>query len=313
MDATVLGRQEVVASDWPALRYEDWKDTLITLHMWTQIVGKVKLALVPFLNDWWQVPFSVTARGLTTSAIPFGRQIFQVDFDFIDHRLDIQVANSSSRSIPLRPRSVADFYRTLMSSLAELGIMVKIWPHPVEVENKIPFDADTVHSAYDAKYVSRWWRILLQVDRLLQRYRTRFLGKSSPVQFWWGTFDLSEKRYSGRPLPEREWPARWLALGKHQEAATAGFWPGSGKLLEPAFFAFAVPEPPGCRNAVISPAPAGYHPDLGEFILPYDEVRRSTSPDQVILEFFNSTYAVEANLGGWDRDALELPDPLPGP
>ena len=313
VDATMAAQQTLTSEEWPALPYEEWKDTLVTLHMWTQIVGKVKLALVPFLNDWWQVPFSVAARGLTTSTIPLGSRVFQIDFDFVDHRLNILVANGSARSLPLRPRSVADFYQAFMAALGELGIRAKITTNPVEVENTIPFDGDSVHAAYDPAYVQRWWRILLEVDRLLQRYRSRFVGKSSPVQFWWGTFDLSETRYSGRPLAERQWPTRWLSLGAHQEIAEAGFWPGSGKFLEPALYAFAVPEPPGCREATIPPGPAGYHPDLSEFILPYEEVRRSSSPDKMVLDFLNSTYEVEADLGGWDRKALELPDPLPGP
>ena len=245
--------------------------------------------------------------------IPLGSRIFQIDFDFVDHRLNVLLANGGSRSLPLRPRSVAEFYQVFMAALSELGIRLKITTNPVEAENIIPFDEDSVHAAYDRTYVQRWWRIRLQVDRLLQRYRTRFVGKSSPVQFWWGAFDLSETRYSGRPLPERQWPARWQSLGAHQEFAEAGFWPGGGTFLEPAFFAYAVPEPPGLRDASISPGPAGYHSPLGEFILPYKEVTRSSSPDKMVLDFLNSTYEVEADLGGWDRKALELPDPLPGP
>jgi hypothetical protein len=313
VDARIATDRPALVEDWPPLPYPEWKDTLDTVHMWTQIVGKVKLKLVPFLNDWWQVAFMVTARGLSTSTMPFGRRIFQVDFNFIDHRLQIQVADGSARSLPLQPQPVAGFYRAFMAALAELGIEVAVTTNPVEVENTIPFDQDTVHAAYDRAAVQRWWHILLQVDRLLQRYRTRFAGKSSPVLFWWGTFDLSHIRYSGRPAPEREWPARWLSLGAHQEIAETGFWPGSGKYLAPAFYAFTSPEPPGCREAVIQPGPAGYHPDLSEFVLPYEEVRRSSSPDQMVLDFFNSTYEAGATLGGWDRKALELPDPLPGP
>jgi Family of unknown function (DUF5996) len=204
---------EAVGEVWPALPFQEWKDTLETLHMWTQIVGKVKLELVPFLNEWWQVGFTVTARGLTTSTIPLGHRVFQVNFDFIDHRLDIDVSDGRSRTILLLPRSVADFYQEFMGALAELGIQVHITTSPVEVENTIPFEQDRVHSSYDPKYVTRWWRILLQADRLLQQYRTPFVGKSSPVLFWWGSFDLSETRFSGRPAPEREWPTRWMALG----------------------------------------------------------------------------------------------------
>jgi hypothetical protein len=311
MNTTMPTTRDEVAEVWPALPYEAWKDTLDTLHMWTQVVGKVKLELVPFLNEWWQVAFTVTARGLTTATIPFGRRVFQVDFDFLDHRLDIHVSDGSSRSLPLRPRSVADFYQAFMAALEELGIQVQITTNPVEVENTIPFDQDQVHASYDPDYVTRCWRILLQVDRLLQAYRTPFVGKSSPVLFWWGSFDLSETRFSGRPAPAREWPARWMALGGDQEQAAAGFWPGSGKLPEPAFFAYTYPEPPGCQEATIQPDAAIYHPDLSEFILPYDKVRTSPSPDRVILDFFQSTYEVGTSLGGWDRAALERPNPLP--
>ncbi len=311
IDTTITAQGDAVGEIWPALPYEEWKDTLATLHMWTQIVGKVKLVLVPFLNGWWQVAFTVTARGLTTSTIPLGRRVFQVDFDFLDHHLDIHVSDGSARSIPLLPRSVADFYQEFIGALDALGLGVTITTNPVEVENTIPFDQDQVHAAYDPDYVTRWWRILLQVDRLLQAYRTPFVGKSSPVLFWWGSFDLSETRFSGRSAPEREWPARWMALGADQEQASAGFWPGSGKVQAPAFFAYTFPEPPGCPDATIRPDAAFYHPDLSEFILPYDEVRMSPSPDQLILDFFQSTYEVGATLAGWDRAALERPDPLP--
>lgn len=310
-DARTPAQTEAAGDVWPALPYQEWKETLDTLHMWTQIVGKVKLELVPFLNEWWEVGFTVTSRGLTTSTIPFGRRVFQVDFDFIDHRLDVDVSDGSSRTILLRPRSVADFYQEFMGALEELGIDVRITTNPVEVENTIPFDQDQVHSSYDPEYVTRWWRILLQADRLLQQYRTPFVGKSSPVLFWWGSFDLSEARFSGRPAPEREWPTRWMALGAEQEQACAGFWPGSGKVEAPAFFAYTYPEPPGCREAAIQPDSAFYHPDVSEFILPYEEARLSPSPDQTILSFFHSAFEVGATLAGWDRAALERPDPLP--
>jgi hypothetical protein len=296
---------------WPALPYEAWKDTADTLHMWTQIVGKVKLELTPFLNEWWNVAFHLTARGLTTGPMSAGQRTFGVDFDFLGHRLDIHVSDRSSRSVPLRPRSVADFYQAFMTALEELGIEVQITTNPVEVENTIPFDQDQVHASYDPDYVTRWWRILLQVDRLLQAYRSPFVGKSSPVLFWWGSFDLSETRFSGRPAPEREWPTRWMALGGDQEQAAAGFWPGNSRLPEPAFFAYTFPEPPGCRDATIQPDAAIYHPDLSEFVLPYEKVRTSPSPDRLIMDFFQSTYEVGAALGGWDRAALERPDLRP--
>ena len=309
-DVTTQAQKEAGGEVWPPLPHQEWKETLDTLHMWTQIVGKVKLELVPFLNEWWQIGFTVTSRGLTTSTIPFGRRVFQVDFDFIDHSLEVDVSDGSSRTILLRPRSVADFYQEFMGALEELGIDVQITTNPVEVENTIPFDQDRVHSSYDPEYVTRWWRIQLQVDRLLQQYRTPFVGKSSPVLFWWGSFDLSEARFSGRPAPEQEWPTRWMALGADQEQACAGFWPGSGKVQAPAFFAYTFPEPPGCRDAAIQPDSAFYHPDVSEFILPYEEVRLSPSPDQMILSFFDSAFEVGTTLAGWDRAALERPDPL---
>ena len=314
MNATTTAQHEAVGEVWPALPYDEWKDTLATLHMWTQIVGKIKLELSPFLNEWWNVAFTVTARGLTTGTVPgpegAPQRVFEIDFDFVDHRLDILVSDGSSRSIELLPRSVSDFYQELMGALDALGIPVQITTTPQEVENTIPFDQDQVHASYDPVYVNRWWRILVQVDRLLQRFRIPFVGKSSPVLFWWGSFDLAETRFSGRPAPERQWPTRWMALGADQEGYAAGFWPGSGKVHEPAFFAYTYPEPPGCREAAIQPDGAYFHLDLSEFILPYEEVRKSRSPDQLVLDFFRSTYEVGATLGGWDRAALERPDLL---
>jgi hypothetical protein len=223
MDATKTVRGEAAKEAWPALPYGEWKDTRDTLHMWTQIVGKVKLELVPFLNEWWEVGFTVIARGLTTSTIPYGRRVFKVDFDFIDHRLHILVSDGTSRSVLLLPRSVADFYHEFMGALDELDLHVQISTGSQEVANTTPFDQDQEHTSYDPEYVTRWWRILLQVDRLLQVYRTPFVGKSSPVLFWWGSFDLSEARFSGRRAPKREWPTRWMALGGDQEQAAAGF------------------------------------------------------------------------------------------
>jgi hypothetical protein len=273
--------------------------------MWTQIVGKVKLELTPFLNEWWNVAFLVTARGLTTSTIPFGQGAFQVDFDFIDHRLAIHVSDGRSRSMPLVPRSVADFYFEFMSILESLGIQVKINTHPVEVEDGIPFEVDQVHAAYDPLYVNRCWRILLRVSVLLERYRTDFVGKSSPVQFWWGSFDLATTRFSGRLAPPRTWPARWMAMSGDHEQANAGFWPGNARLPEPAFVAYTFPEPPGCRTAPIRPEAAFFHPELAEFILPYEKVRAAANPDELILDFYRSTYEIGATLAGWDRAALE--------
>ena len=302
--------QSVDDDVWPSLPYSEWKPTLDTLHMWTQIVGKVKLALTPFLNDWWNITFFVTARGLSTSMIPFGQRVFQVDFDFIDHRLTIQVSDGRSRTMALTARAVADFYQEFMTHLNSLDIQVSINVHPVEVDNGIPFEADNVHTSYDPAFVNRWWRILVGVSRVMERYRTGFVGKSSPVQFFWGSFDLATTRYSGRPAPPREWPARWMALGARHEQALAGFWPGNERLPEPAFVAYTYPEPPGCRTAALQPDAAYFHPELAEFILPYVRARVAPNPAQLILDFYRSTYEIGATLAGWDRAALEASDPV---
>ena len=294
---------------WPALPYAEWESTLATLHMWMQVVGKIKLAFTPFLNDWWNVTFAITARGLTTLTIPSGERMFQIDFDFIEHRLWIHVNDGTSASVPLASRSVADFYAEVLRILASLDIHVKINPMPVEVENGIPFHQDRIHASYDAAYVDRFRRLLQSVSRVLERYRTPFIGKNSPVQFWWGSFDLATTRYSGRPAPSRQWPARWMALSAEQEQALAGFWPGNARLTEPAFVAYTSPEPPGCRTAALQPDVAYFHPELAEFVLPYSPVREARDPEKLILDFYRSTYEIGATLAGWDRAALERPDP----
>jgi len=293
---------------WPALPYADWKDTCTTLHMCTQVVGKVKLAFTPFLNEWWNIAFSLTARGLTTGLIPFGQQVFQVDFDFIDHHVAIHTSEGLANSIPLVPRPVADFYDDFMRSLASLDIRVRINTQPVEVEHGIRFEDDREHAAYDPVFVNRWWRVMLGVSRVMERYRTPFVGKSSPVQFWWGSFDLATTRFSGRPAPARQWPTRWMALAADQEQALAGFWPGNERMPEPAFVAYTSPEPPGCRTAPIRPDAAFFHPELAEFVLPYASVRATEDPEQAILDFYKSTYDSGVTLAGWDRAALERPD-----
>src|SRR5579862_3237666 len=232
---------ESIEPTWPALPYEDWKDTLDTFHMWTQVIGKVKLELAPFLNEWWQVGFTVTARGLTTGTIPYGRRIFQVDLDLVGHRLDIHADDGRSRTMALRPQTVAGFYGEFMGLLGNLGIEVDITRQPVEVENTIPFDQDREHASYDAEYVHRWLRVIQQTARLLESTRSSFSGKSSPVLFWWGSFDLSQSRFSGRAAPKQDWPTRWMAAGADQETFSAGFWPGSEKYQAPAFFAYTFP------------------------------------------------------------------------
>lgn len=294
---------------WPSLPYARWKPTLTTLHMWMQVVGKVKLALTPLLNDWWNITFAVTARGMTTSIIPAGSRVFQVDFDFIDHHLTVNASDGASRRISLAPRSVADFYTEFMGNLEEIGIDVKINSHPVEVDEGIPFELDKVHADYDPLYVNRWWRVVLGVTRVLERYRTPFVGKSSPVHFFWGSFDLATTRYSGRAAPAQEYPTRWMALSAQHEQALAGFWPGNERFPEPACVAYTHPEPPGCRSAAIQPDAAYFQPELAEFILPYERVRLTANPDQAILDFYRSTYEIGATLAGWDRAALERADP----
>jgi Family of unknown function (DUF5996) len=298
---------------WPSLSYPEWSATIDTLHMWTQIVGKVKLELTPFLNDWWNVTFRVSARGLTTSLIPIGTRAFEVNFDFIDHRLRIEVSDGTSRSMQLGARSVGDFYEEFMAHLVALGIDVKINTQPMEVDDGIRFAQDSVHGAYDPDHVNRWWRVLLGTNRVLERYRTTFVGKSSPVQFWWGSFDLATSRYSGRRATPRKWPARWMELAGRDEQALAGFWPGNQRFPEAAFVAYTTPEPPGCRISVIQPDAAYFHPELAEFVLPYARVREEDNPEQLILDFYRSTYEVGATLGGWDREALERPDPTRRP
>lgn len=294
---------------WPSLPYAEWQPTLTTVHMWTQVVGKVKLALTPFLNEWWNVTFAVTARGLTTGPIPTGDRIFQVDFDFIEHDLFIRASDGQTRQLPLEPRSVADFYAEFMRRLEELQITVKITPRPVEVDIETPFAEDREHADYDPDAVNRWWRVLVSVARVMERYRTPFVGKQSPVQFWWGSFDLATTRFSGRPAPERDWPARWMALGATHEQALAGFWPGNARLTEPACVAYTYPEPAGCRMATIQPDVAYFHPELAEFILPYQNIRQAERPEDLILEFYRNAYEIGASLGNWDRSALERNDP----
>jgi hypothetical protein len=294
---------------WPALPYPDWRDTCTTLHMCTQIVGKVKLALTPFLNSWWNVTFTLTARGLTSGMMPFGPEVFQVDFDFIDHRVTIHTSQGRAISIALVARPVADFYADFMRALETLGIRVWINTLPAEVDTPIRFEEDRQHTAYDPDAVNRWWRVLIGVSRAMERYRTPFVGKSSPVQFWWGSFDLATTRFSGRRAPERQWPTRWMALSAQDEQALAGFWPGNDRLPEPAFVAYTAPEPPGCRTATLSSDAAFFHPELAEFVLPYDKVRTTSNPERTIVEFYTSTYTIGATLAGWDRAALERPDP----
>jgi hypothetical protein len=297
------------ADTWPSLALAEWQDTCATLHLWTQVVGKVRLALAPMINHWWQVPLYVTARGLTTSPIPYRSRIFQVDFDFIDHQLVILCGDGREGRLALAPRSVAEFHREVMAQLAALDISVKIWTMPVEIPDAIPFEQDRSHAAYDPDAVNRFWRILVQCDRVFREFRSRFLGKVSPVHFFWGSFDLAVTRFSGRRAPDHPGTAPNLANWVMREAyshevSSCGFWPGGGS-QPAAFYAYAYPQPAGFAEAVVRPAGASWRRELGEFVLPYDVVQRDTAPDARLLDFLESTYAVAADLAHWDRQALE--------
>lgn len=295
--------------DWPPLPLAEWQETRDTLHMWTQIVGKVKLQLCPFLNEWWQVALHPTARGLTTSVIPFPGGVFEIYFDFVAHQLLIQSSEGSSRVMALYPRSVADFYAEFMAVLRSLGIEVTINTIPDEVTDRIRFEEDQRHTSYDRELVNRWWRIVMQTCKVFEAFRSPFFGKSSPVHFWWGGFDLSHTRYSGQPAPAKAGMNRMMRLAEDQKNISFGFWTGSGKLAGPVFYSYTYPEPEGLKTAAIRPRSARYDGDMGEFILPYDEMRQAGSPDKALMEFLQSTYEVGATLGHWDRDRLERPVP----
>jgi hypothetical protein len=289
---------------WPALPSEAWKDTYATLHMWTQVIGKVALALAPPLNHSWSVALQVTPRGLSTRTLAHDTRTFTIAFDFIEHLLIVRASDDETRRLALRPQTVADFYHQVMATLDGMGLSVKIWPMAVEIPSPIRLDTDTTHGSYDPVYANRCWRILSQTARVLGLSQCGFLGKCSPVHFFWGGFDLAVTRFSGRPAPPREGPAFMREAYSH-EVISHGFWPGSGPVLEPAFYAYAVPEPSGLKEARVLPEAAYYHKELGEFILPYDAVRTAASPDQAILAFVESTYDRAATLGGWDRAALD--------
>lgn len=299
---------QVDPNPWPSLPLDEWQDTYTTLHMWTQIVGKIRLVQTPWINHSWHIPLYLTARGLTTSTIPYGSRIFQIDFDFIDHQLLIQTSEGTTQAIALRPRSVADFYQAVMGALQELDLPIKINTKPNEVPDPIPFEQDQTHAAYDAEYANRCWRVLLQSDRVFRTFRSHFCGKVSPVHFFWGSFDLAVTRFSGRSAPEHPGGVPNLpdAVAKEaysQEVSSAGFWPGAG-LSYPAFYSYAYPEPEGFKQASVRPDAAFYNADLGEFILPYDAVREAESPDQMLLEFLQSTYEAAAGLSNWNQEAL---------
>ena len=290
---------------WPALPLESWKDTCSTLHMWSQIVGKVRLALTPLVNHWWNVPLYVNARGLTTSAIPYRNAAFEIWFDFIDHQLVLQTSGGSRKTLPLAPRTVADFHQEFMGMLRSSGIEVRIWRMPVEIPNPIPFDKDRVHASYDPEAVQKFWRILLSVQDVFDEFRSRFIGKCSPVHFFWGSFDLAVTRFSGRRAPARPGADHITQEAYSHEVSSVGFWPGSGSITGPAFYSYAAPEPEAFRNAPLQPESAHYDTQISEFILMYDDVRSTASPGATLLEFCQSTYQAGATLAKWDRDALE--------
>lgn len=296
---------------WPTLAFDEWEWTQATLHRWTQIVGKVKLESTPFLNEWWNVAFFVTPTGMTTGLMPYRDEAFSISFDFLDHKLDIHVSDGRTKTLPLVPQSVADFYAAFFAALGELGIDVPIYRMPVEIVNPVAFDLDHDNNAYDADAVQRWWRIQLQAAKVLQRFQTPFGGKSSPVLFFWGSFDLTVARFSGRPASLPESAPLFMQLAEDQENFAVGFWPGNDnyagiRLGEPAFYAYIFPEPGGFKDASIRPNSAFYHPDLGQFLLPYEAVRTSAAPHEQILDFYESAYQAAASLAGWDRAALEL-------
>ena len=298
------------AAAWPSLPLEEWKDTCATLHMWLQIVGKVRLAQSSWVNHSWQVTLYVTARGLTTGPIPHGHRPFEIDFDFVGHRLHVVCSDGSRTSFPLEPQTVATFYARLMQEMEKLGLPVKIHAKPNEIADPVPFANDDVHRSYDAEYANRFWRILVQAERVFMAFRARFIGKCSPVHVFWGGADMAVTRFSGRTAPEHpggipnlpDWVTR---EAYSHEVSSCGFWAGGGAISYPAFYAYAYPEPAGFAEAMVKPEAAFYSKDLREFILAYDVVRKSGDPDATLLEFLQTTYEAAANLAHWDRAALE--------
>jgi Family of unknown function (DUF5996) len=300
------------ASGWPELPLDAWEATRATLHMWSQMVGKTRLALSPMENHWWQVALYVSARGLTTSAMPYGEREVDIEFDLLDHRLVIRTSDGGVADLRLEPVSVAEFYERYLGVLAELDVHVRLWSHPVEIATAIPFPQDETHASYDAKSAERFWRVLTEVDRVFKTFRGRFVGKSSPVHFWWGSFDLAHTRFSGRPAPRHPGGipnlADWVTREAYShECMSVGWWPGNvdGPIREPAFYAYGYPEPPAAAEAVIRPASAAWVPSMREWVLPYDAVRLADDPDQTLLAFAEDAYEAVAVRGKWDRKALE--------
>jgi hypothetical protein len=301
-----------VSEMWPVLPWKDWEATASTLHMWMQIVGKARLALTPLQNHWWNVPLYVSARGLTTSAMFYEGALLDIEFDFVSHDLHFRISSGANLSVPLRPQSVADFYKEFQGCLAALGVSVEIHPVPVEIANPIPFAEDRTHASYDAEFAHRFWRILSNADRLFKVFASNFLGKISPVHFFWGSFDLAVTRFSGRSAPPRAGADLITREAYSHEVISAGFWPGNGGFGEPAFYCYAAPSPAGLDKEAIRPRAGYFDPKLGEFLLKYDDVRADALPGDALLEFLQSTYEAAANLAKWDRQALER-DPATDP
>ena len=290
---------------WPALPIEEWKPTLDTLQRWTQIAGKIKLQLCPFLNEWWHVALYPSARGLTTSTIPHAEGVFEIRFDFARHLTEIATSAGKTACIGLYPRSVADFYAEVMSALRWLELDVRINTVPDEVEDRTPFERDTTHAAYDRTMVECWWTIVRQTSRLFEIYRAGFTGKNSPVHLWWGGFDLNQTRFNGRAVAPPAGANRMMRLAEDEENVAVGFWPGDGARSGPVYYSYLYPEPPGVRDAEIQPGAARFEPALGEFILSYEDVRLDPDPERAILTFLRSAYEAQAAAAGWDREKLE--------
>jgi Family of unknown function (DUF5996) len=294
---------------WPELPLDEWKQTRDTLHMWMQIVGKVRLGLTPRVNHWWNVPLYLSPRGLTTSAMPYHDRSLEITFDFIDHDLMIDSSDGQRKVIPLIPRSVADFYREFMACLHAMGVEVHIWTSPVEISDGIPFDRDEAHASYDPEYATRFWQILLQTQRVFEEFRGRFVGKCSPVHFFWGSMDLAVTRFSGRLAPQRPGVDAIQREAYSHECISHGFWPGGSwfgkEITDPIYYSYTVPAPEGLQDATIRPEQARFDAELGEFVMKYDVVRQSATPRRTLMEFLQSTYEAGADRARWDRAALE--------
>ena len=300
-----MARTAAKVDVWPELDWAQWSDTADTLHMWTQIVGKTRLALSPLQAHWWNVPLYVSARGLSTAAMPYGDEMLEIEFDFVSHVLRYRLSTGAEIATPLRNQSVADFYAEYKRSLAALGVTVDIWPVPVELKTPIPFAEDTQHATYDADAAHRFWRVLTRADQIFQLFSTKFIGKVSPVHFFWGSFDLAVTRFSGRVAPPRADADPITREAYSREVISAGFWPGNGGFGAAAFYCYAAPAPAGLDQAKIGPPSAGYNAELGEFLLKYDDLRAEANPDAALMEFLESTYDAAAQLAKWDRASLE--------